>query len=622
MKQVVFVIALTVFGINANASNAWKRTVRCADSLAAKFFYVNAIQKYEKALAAMPKDSGVLVYSKIASAHYAAGNNVDALHYYELFLKKGTPDEKVVFQYARTLQANGLQDKASKLYGQMYAKYNKAIYQQYEEKAKEIETSHGDRKEATVKRMSFNTGGSEYAPAYYKGSLSFTSVATKDAPENRRIRWNETPFTDLYIEDDNGKVSKLDGINSLRNDGAATFSADGKHIYFTQNHPGHKYRNNLQLVESNWDRDEWEKPEVLEFQNKKYSYAHPFAANEGKTLYFSSDMPGGMGGMDLYKIELNDTGGWNSPINLGDKINTAGNDVFPYLATDGLFYFTSDGRPGYGRLDIYVAKGNEVAHLPSPVNSEADDLSMIFDANRNKGYLASNREGSDDIFAVNYIQQPSRKKETEEVEVKQTLVTLTVTDAANKQPLEGAHVELSKDGGNGQFYETNAEGKIFVPAKVLASSVVSARMKGYVDQTATLAAQGGETVNLGLVAIKPLAESFTTALYYQNNETNLDSEDLNKLRELISKYNSTKKSQVIINGFASDKGTSQYNMSLSFSRAQKASLFLSDQGIPANIIKMNFYGALEIDAACRKSKKCVEENLREGRKVEIKLITE
>ncbi len=620
MKQFVFVIALIALGFNANASNAWKRTVRCADSLAAKFFYVNAIQKYEKALATMPKDSAALVYSKIAAAHYAAGNNTDALRFYELFLKKGTADETVVFQYARTLQANGLQDKAAKLYGQMHAKYGKAIYQQHEEKAKEAE-AHAESKDALVKRMSFNTAGSEYAPSYYKGSLSFTAVAAKDAPENRRIRWNETPFTDLYVEDDNGKVAKLDGLNSLRNDGAANFSADGKHIYFTQNHPGHKYRNNLQIVESNWDKEEWEKPEALEFQNKKYSYAHPFIANDGKTLYFSSDVPGGMGGMDLYKIELSDTGGWGSPLNLGDKINTAGNDIFPYLATNGLFYFTSDGRPGYGRMDVYVAKGAEVVQLPSPVNSEADDLSMIFDSNRNKGYVASNREGSDDIFSVTYI-PPSRKKDAEEVEIKQTLVTLTVTDVATKEPLVGAHVELTKDGGNGQFYETNAEGKIFVPAKVLASSVVSATMKGYVDQTATLAAPGGETVNIALVPIKPMAESFTTALYYENNETNLDSDDLNKLRELLSKYNSTKKSQVILNGFASDKGTTQYNMSLSFSRAQKAALFLTDQGIPSNIIRMNFYGALEIDATCRKSPKCLEENMREGRKVEIKLITE
>ncbi|MDX2414514.1 MAG: PKD domain-containing protein, partial [Bacteroidales bacterium] len=198
------------------------------------------------------------------------------------------------------------------------------------------------------------------------------------------------------------------------NDGPASFDSSGTFMAYSRNIDIKSrtknifdLNNNLGIYFASLQDGEWTDIEAFVFNDSTYSNTTPWLTGDGRHLYFASNMPGGMGGSDIYRSEKSETG-WGKPENLGANINTKGNEVYPFLTAEGKLFFASDGHPGLGKKDIYMSEEIENAwlppiHLESPINGKEDDFSLITDTEFTRGYFSSNRSKSDDIYSFNTI---------------------------------------------------------------------------------------------------------------------------------------------------------------------------------------------------------------------------
>ncbi len=259
---------------------------------------------------------------------------------------------------------------------------------------------------------------------------------------------------------------RFDGtLNSKYHEGPMAFFKDGSKVIFTRNNfiNGKTAKssdgiNKLKLYMANSEKDSWGNLVELPFNSDEYSSGHPALSPDEKLLFFSSDMPGGYGGTDIY-VSRYDEGNWSAPINLGASINTKGNEMFPFVDDKANLYFSSDGHPGLGDLDIFFVQLNEmtpkgrVINLGTPINSSKDDFGILTDGTRQNGYFSSNRKrggNDDDIY-----------KFERECELKEGCpLIIAIYDAETKMPLDNAKVEFIDALGNVQEYLSDADGSI------------------------------------------------------------------------------------------------------------------------------------------------------------------
>ena len=246
-----------------------------------------------------------------------------------------------------------------------------------------------------------------------KGDIYFVSSRGTDLIK-RIWAGNGTRFLDIYSSNSNGDIHRLKSkVNTKFHEGPLCFHPNGKWVYFTRNNVSSgKNRTdanqiqNLKLYRAEIEGGKWKNIQELAFNSKDYSTGHPCLSNDGTTLYFASDMPGGLGGVDLYKGKVNEQDGSVTQIeNVGSIINTSGDEMFPWIYND-YFIYASNGQPGFGGLDLYVTKysanglNTSAKNIGTPINSNADDFALTY-VSENKGFFSSNRKGfgSDDIYS-------------------------------------------------------------------------------------------------------------------------------------------------------------------------------------------------------------------------------
>ncbi|MHA7058636.1 TolB family protein [Aquimarina sp. M1] len=304
-----------------------------------------------------------------------------------------------------------------------------------------------------IKPLSINSENSDYAPSFYKGELVFASSRnSKSLTVILQENTNE-PFSDLYTTSKNipdKEISKLKGaVNTKFHESSATFSPDGKTVYFTRNnYSERKFKRNtkgcvlLKIYKADYNNGKWKNVKELPFNSNEYSTAHPALSPDGKFLYFASDMPGSYGKSDIYVVAIHKDGSYGTPQNLGSLINSAGRETFPYISDKGTLFFTSDGHVGFGGLDIFMVlpdtdKGWQIYNMGAPINSSKDDFTFIINEENMMGYFASNRsggKGSDDIYGFKQMislqeyrdQTPKIKRKIQRhIEVKPTTEEIT-----------------------------------------------------------------------------------------------------------------------------------------------------------------------------------------------------
>ncbi|MBL7917916.1 MAG: tetratricopeptide repeat protein, partial [Bacteroidia bacterium] len=408
IRYFLIIFSLFVIGITGYAQM----------SKANKYFeqnrYFKAIPYYKKAT--KKETSKKEAYLKLAEC-YKNVNEYESSEeaYKNALLSNPNQEPQFHYNYANILKANGKYTEALEQYNAyLKLKPNDENVKKAQKFCAEIKYWMSKPIEYNVKLVeNINTENSEFSPSYNNGKLIYTAERSSfDFVEFSKSDYNGQPFLNVYTANVNEvKTTKLKPlskkVNSENHDGPATVSSDGTSLYFTRVNISGKSTTAKIYYATGKDRN-WKKVKPFEYNSNDYSVAHPCLSPDNTQLFFTSDMPGGFGGKDIWVCKRNGDK-WEKPVNLGPDINTSGNEMFPCVKQNGILYFSSNGLPGFGGLDIYSAKQIEGKWILQRneglnLNSSHDDFGITF-VNDTLGYFSSNRtggKGKDDIYFFDF----------------------------------------------------------------------------------------------------------------------------------------------------------------------------------------------------------------------------
>lgn len=576
IKYITVVLAMLMVNVAfAQTTAAHKR----ADKLYGQNLYKEASVLYEHVVKKDPNNKDAFI--ALGNSYRKAGMPLKAEDAYSKAAALGELPADANFHYATVLAANGKKDEA-KTY---YAKYSA----DYAAKFSTVDL-YADSTLWKVSNTSINTSSSEMGPAWYKKGIVFSAARKKNCMFRRTDRSTNSPYYDLYIVDDTNNVKKVEptympsvnkkgkkkakfrhndddtyntsndsrtvgyygepllydslvvnkadlkvakkvkGINTRFNDGPVTFYPSGDSLIFTRSakkkSKGTKKRV-LELYSGKFDGEKVSDIKPLPFNSKDYSVGQPALSADGKTLYFASDMPGGQGGTDIYVSKL-ENGTWGTPVNLGATYNTPGNEVFPFINGDGQLFYSSDGLPGLGGLDVFVCwpEGTGLGapeNVGYPANSKADDFGYISDKENKTGYLSSNRRRGgldDDLFRFTHV-----------IVIKLDGIVL---EEGTEMPIDLAQVSLSPLPGGQENKATKDDGKFMFYLKAKEDYKVTVSRDGYdvvTEDVSTKDIRPGKTIQKkiylskykfivdGTVTTRSTNEGVAGAVVYIKNKT-------------------------------------------------------------------------------------------------------
>lgn len=589
--------------------------------------YQNAIDLYKKVLAGNPNNAKANYY--VAESYRLTNRIKESEQYYQRANGKFFDKDSISFFKAQSLKANG----------------------KYEEAKKELETLIAsstnnplkDRANAELKGMDYlvklsekpnyyrvknleliNTPASEYSPVYLNGELYFTS----SRGDGKIYEAEGKPFTDLYKVSTTGAkvevntLSKLPaGINDdVRNEGCITFTPDGKTMVFAKGNAEKKKGGgaDVDLYISRYRNNVWSEPTPInintQFKNENDPDARNFSwdsspafSPDGRTLYFASNRKGGYGGTDIYSAQMDSRGRFMRVRNLGPEINTAGNEMFPYVAEDAKFYFASDGHPGYGGLDLFVVKRvngkNAIENLGQPINSTSDDFG-IFLFRPDRGFLTSNRsegKGDDDIYTfVN--EDPNLKV----VNYYLQGITYTTDKNGQLQVLGNTKVSLLDQEGNSmQDFLTGNDGKFLFRVYDNEDYALVGETDGYLvkRQSYTMKGKGVDPgklkeliTNITLDTLMVLDKIelnkifILENIYYDFNKYDIRPDAAKELDKLVQLLTDNPEIKIELSSHTDSVDTEDYNRLLSQRRAESAVGYIVQRGIAPDRLVAKGYG--------------------------------
>lgn len=490
--KVLFLCSFFLFILSSNFFSQSKKEKR-ADKYYESFAYPEAARLYEKLIKNnLTSEQSV---RRLADCYYKVKDTKNA----ELWFKKMYDDNKLwpeeLYNYAQCLKANQKYAEADVVLQKFYAinkKDTRAI--SFSNNRDIVATLKNQDPYFTIQNVEGNSTEDDFGAVYYNDKVIFASNRGANPSVKNTYTWNELPFLDLYMANKDANLNltdpiKLKGnINTKFHEGPACFTADGKTMYFTRNNFYKRKKkkskegvNNLQLYRAKLVGENW-KQEKLPINSPEYSVGHASLSPDEKLVYFISDMPGGMGGTDIYKAAVNDDGSFGAPENLGKDINTEGNEMFPYIDEDGNLYFSSNGHAGLGQMDVFIAPVNrkggfrKLINLGYPINSGADDFAFVLSRSEDNGYVSSNREGGkgkDDIYSILPIRPILAACPLKGV----------VYDNETKKPLANVKVVLlDATGTNIGEAKTNEKGEYVFDIEIKKEYTLESSLEGYITQ--------------------------------------------------------------------------------------------------------------------------------------------
>ena len=443
----------------------------------------------------------------------------------------------------------------------------------------------------TIKRMDlFNSRRAEYSPMLggdEDNQLFFTSTRNQaQGDDYSGITGSKNADIFLSQKDDKGKWGKPQTIdselNSEMDEGACCFSPDGKNMYLTICKTDPNYPRYATIAVSSRSDASWCKPkELVLSKDTLSSFAHPAVSPDGEWLYFVSDMPGGLGGFDIWRCKLigNEVG---SLENLGKPVNTPGDEMFPTFRPNGDLYFSSDGHPGLGGLDLFVAKEGKVENLGFPMNSQGDDFGMTFEGKRNQGFFCSNRgdtRGYDHIYS---FFNP---------EIVQTVKGWVYEQDGYE--LTAAQVYMVGNDGTNLKLSVRGDGSFTQEIKPNVDYVLLATCKGYLNHQEQLRVEP-VTKSEEYVLQFPLANISAPVLieniFYDFDKATLRPESATALDELVRLLNENPNITIELSAHTDYKGSDAYNEGLSQRRAESVVNYLIEHGIASDRLTPKGYG--------------------------------
>jgi len=440
-----------------------------------------------------------------------------------------------------------------------------------------------------------NSSDSDFGPAFARddyGLLWFTS-SRDDAKGNKEHGATGQSFTDIFETrlDKKGKWSTpvpIDLFNSEFEDGTPSFSSDYTEVYFTRCEAGKREAKGCVIMYSTREGTRWADPVKIDLLADSMVVAHPALSPDGQTLFFVSDMPGGMGGKDIYRSTRTSPGSpWSSPENLGPDINTRGNELFPYVREDGTLYFASDGHIGMGGLDIFKAvsqagDGWTVENMKPPINSPADDFGITFERDAEKGIFSSSRKGRGDDDLYTFVMPPLLFS-----------ITGLVKDEKTGQPVDGSTVQLiASDGANLQT-ETGVAGDFRFSLRPEVDYIFLASKNGFLNGKEKESTRGQDKSRefMATILLTPIDKPIELPnIFYDFGKWDLRPESMVSLDKLVETLNDNPNVTIELMSHTDSRDTEEYNIDLSQKRAQSVVDYLIGKGISADRLTARGYG--------------------------------
>lgn len=621
-----------------------------ADKNFDRMAYVDAIKVYQRIAEQGYVNSSVL--QKLADAYYFNGKLVEANRWYtELF--EGSYEDKDLskisseyyYRYAQTLKAAQDYKKSQEMMDRFATLEQEDsrtdLYTKNREYLAHIE-NQSDRYD--IQPLEINSVYSDYGGTILDNVFVFTSARATDYEKGNQIHsWTNESYTSLYrsVIGPNGFESPVlfaPEINSDVNDATAVFTKDGKTMYFTRNNakPSGKSKQNkdqislLKLYKAVKQSDgKWGQVEELPFNSDNFNTAHPALTPDDKWLYFVSDRKGTVGQSDLYRVARYEQGEYGPVENLGKPLNTEGRESFPFISSDFQLFFSSEGHPGLGGMDVFVTKiypngsFGPVVNMGTPINSSMDDFGFYWDSKAGKGFVSSNRaegKGSDDIYFV--AEKPCKQsiegivsdKDTHEVLVNALVI---ISDALYQK----SDTIYTNDKGYysttvldcGYKYRIKAEKQLYNTVEVAFNATRN---------------PGRKTVNIGLEKTqKPLEinddlfkKLQLQPIYFDFDQSNIRRDasiELMKVVEVMKEYPTL---QIDVRSHTDSRGNDAYNQSLSDRRAKSTMKWMIEQGIDPSRLTGRGYGESQLLNKCRNGVPCTVEEHQVNRRSEFILI--
>lgn len=645
MKKILYtalVFIITMSGYSQKLKEAK------ADKQYDKFAYVDAIKTYERLFEKGYKSQEML--QKLGNAYYFNAELEKANKWYtELFALTQDVDSEYYYRYAQTLKSVKDYKKAD----EMLAKFNQKNGNDLRAKLAASQKDYLARIKKnsgryTLENAGINSDKSDYGSAFFNNKVVFASARDTGGLGARKHAWTNESFTNLYAADmgSEGTLSSEERfgkkLNSKFHESTPVFTKDGKTVYFTRNNflDGKKGKDAqkttlLKLYKATLEGDTWTDVKELPFNSNDYSVAHPALSPDEKTLYFASNMPGTLGQSDLFKVSINGDDSYGTPTNLGNVINTEGRETFPFVSNEDELYFATDGHPGLGGLDIFVAKAEkdgsykEALNVGEPLNSSKDDFGFLIDNKTRIGYVTSNRDGgqgSDDIY---------RFKETKKIIYTcEQLLTGVVTDQETGKPLANAKVTL-EDQNHTKIKDaiTDAEGKFDFGVQPCETKLylITEKPEYNTKETATITAnETGKTfvpieLELGKKPVKPgddLAKAFgIKIIYFDLDKSFIRPDAALELAKILDVMEQNPTMEIDVRSHTDCRQTAAYNAALSDRRAKSTMAWLISKGIAKNRLTGKGYGESQLvnDCGCEPTNQsnCSEEQHQANRRSEF-----
>lgn len=578
--------------------------------------YERVIKYYKSILNKQPNNPKANYF--VAEAYRLSNRIKEAEPFYAKAKGRGSKKDSAELYYAKSLQANGKYDEARKELEELAASAtdNEKLKDRAQKEIKGLEylsTLKEKKNYYQVKNLdAINTPFADYGPAYSNGELYFASSRAN----SKIYEASGTPFTDLYQVDtkganvDIGSLKALpEGINANDvNTGSITFSADGKLMIFARGNTGKKKgAKDVDLFLSRFRNGAWLPATPININTPDYWESTPSLSPDGRTLYFSSNRKGGSGGLDLYSAQMDSRGRFGKVRNLGPDINTAGDELFPYVAENGKLYFSSDGHPGYGMLDLFVVNRvngkNSVDNLGPTMNSTGDDFG-IFLFKPDRGFFTSNREGGrgdDDIYTFKN-DDPNLKV------VNYTLegITYSVRKDSTREILPDTKISLlAADGDVMQDFTTGNDGKFLFRVFENENYFLLGERDGYITKRQPFTTRGK---SVSLESLKELVTNITldtllvldrkakgltfrlNNIYFEYNKADINSDAAHELDKLVELLNDNPEIKIEMGSHTDSVASDVFNLELSQRRAESTVNYLIRRGIDPKRLEAKGYG--------------------------------
>lgn len=627
-KTLLFITLMSSFCLTAQNKDTKK-----ADKQFSRFEFVDAAKSYNKLVEQGKADT--YVYGQLAESYYNIFNTVEAERWYAKALET-SDDAEMVYKYAQMLKANGKYEASNQQmerFATMRPSDDRATA--YRKNPNYLPKILEQGKKFNVQNADFNSEQSDFGGTLHDGKLYITSGRN----DNRKTYgWNEQPFLDIYSmtknSDGSYQAAELanNKLNTKYHEGLVTFTPDGNTMYMSRESYFEKDYQKDSLSSTRFGQlylykvtklgSDWDTVESLAINSYNYSVKNPSVSPDGSTLYFSSNMPGGFGDFDIYKAPINEDGTLGEPVNLGQKVNTEGQEMFPFISSNNTLYFSSNGHLGLGGMDVFFTREIDgkmapIRNVGIPVNSNADDFAFSIDEESEEGFVSSNREGgkgSDDVYLIKKLQP-----------LCDVLVSATVLDDKTREPISGASVSLYDAEGNKVTSKTtNDEGLAEFIIECEEDTELEVVMDGFDSKKVAVKGSSEEENNVQ-ISLDPIEKLIVedkielAPIYFEYNKSNVTAQaafELDKLVQIMNKY-----PDLVISATSHTDyiGSNSYNLRLSDRRAKTTVQYVISKGIDASRISGVGKGETEPKIDC--GTKCTDEERQLNRRSEFIIVS-